>query len=129
MIDRVLLRFIFVGIGNTVLGLGVIFIARQHFPEVVANAIGYLVVVPVSFLTHRDLSFRDTGGRMAAFMRYLPAVGAGYGANLAALTTMLTFGINGYVAQSVAIASHVAVTYLCLRLFVFLNFNRDIPCR
>lgn len=124
MTDRVFGRFLLVGIGNTALGLAVIFIARQFLPDVVANAVGYLFVVPVSFLTHRDFSFRDTGSRLGAFARYLPAVGAGYTANLAALTTLLTFGINGYVAQTVAIAGHVAVTYTLSRLFVFLNFDR-----
>lgn len=59
MIDRTLIRFLIVGIGNTILGLGVIFGARQIFSDIVANLIGYLVVVPISFLSHRDLSFKD----------------------------------------------------------------------
>ena len=86
MIDRTLVRFLLVGIGNTILGLGVIFGARQFFTDIVANLIGYLVVVPISFLTHRDLSFKDHGSRRAAFLRYIPTIAAGYAANYAMLT-------------------------------------------
>ena len=68
--DHTLARFLMVGVGNTILGLAVIFGARQFCSDVAANLIGYLIVVPVSFLSHRDISFRDTGNRMAAFARY-----------------------------------------------------------
>lgn len=63
-LDRTLARFLMVGVGNTISGLAVIFSARQFYPAA-ANLIGYLIVVPVSFLSHRDI-FRDTGDRMAA---------------------------------------------------------------
>lgn len=121
MIDRTLVRFLAVGIGNTVLGLAVIFGARQFFPDLVANLIGYLVVVPISFLTHRDLSFRDKGCRRRAFLRYIPTIGAGYAANYLVLTAGLNASINPYLCQSFAIGSHVVVTYLLSRLFVFIS--------
>lgn len=116
----ILPRFIAVGLINTMLGLGVIFAARQFVGDVAANFIGYLVVVPVSFLTHRGISFRDTGKRSTAFLRYLPTIAAGYAANLAALHSALGL-TNSYVAQSAAISSHVIVTYLLSRVFVFTN--------
>ncbi|MCK6390857.1 MAG: GtrA family protein [Azonexus sp.] len=125
MIDAVLRRFLLVGVGNTALGLGVIFVARQFVPDVIANAIGYLIVVPISFLAHRDLSFRDRGGKLLAFLRYLPVVAAGYAVNLMLLTTALTFGVNAYLGQTAAIAGHVATTYLLSRCFVFLHFERS----
>jgi putative flippase GtrA len=125
MIDRVFARFLIVGIGNTVLGLAVIFAARQLCTEVVANLIGYLFVVPVSFLTHRNVSFRDKGGCAATFARYIPAIALGYLANLGVLTLALNMGVNGYLAQTAAIASHVIVTYLLSRFFVFLTPHRE----
>jgi putative flippase GtrA len=121
MIDRTLVRFLFVGVGNTILGLAVIFGALHFFTDIVANLIGYLVVVPVSFLSHRDLSFRDQGSRRAAFGRYLPTIAAGYAANYAVLTICLNAGANPYLAQTGAIAGHVVVTYILSRLFVFLT--------
>lgn len=118
--SRVFSRFVLVGMLNTVLGLGVIFAASTFVNDFVANLIGYLVVVPVSFLFHRDFSFRDKGSRWAAFLRYLPTTGAGYAANLATLTVGLGF-MNHFLAQTAAIGSHVAVTYLLSHMFVFLN--------
>ena len=123
--DRTLARFLMVGVGNTILGLAVIFGARQFCSDVAANLIGYLIVVPVSFLSHRDISFRDTGNRMAAFARYMPTILAGYAFNYAALTVLLSAGTNPYLAQTVGIACHVIVTYLLSRLFVFLTPLRD----
>lgn len=119
MLDRVLVRYVAVGIGNTALGLGVIFLARQVINEYLANLLCYLLVVPISFLTHRNLSFRDQGGRWAAFMRYLPTVMAGYACNLVALKAALGVGFNPYLAQTTAVGCHVLVTYTLSRFFVF----------
>jgi len=118
MFDPLQFRFIGVGVINTLLGLGVIFAARPFVGEFSANVIGYLVVVPLSFIAHRAVSFRDKGNRWSAFARYLPTIAAGY------LTNLITLGIgleltNAYVAQSAAIFSHVTVTYLLSRHFVF----------
>lgn len=121
MIDRILIRFLIVGIGNTILGLGVIFGARQIFSDIVANLIGYLVVAPISFLSHRDLSFKDRGSRRAAFFRYIPTICVGYAANFEVLYTCLQAGANPYIAQTLAIGCHVAVTYILSRVFVFLT--------
>jgi len=125
MIDRAFRRFLLVGMGNTAMGVGVIFVARQFVPDLIANAIGYLLVVPVSFLTHRDISFRDGGSRLGAFLRYVPVVAIGYGINVIALTNSMSLGVNEYIAQSTAISCHVVATYLLSRLFVFLHINRD----
>ncbi len=121
MIDRTLLRYGLVGIGNTILGLGTIYIARQFVSDFAANLIAYLIVVPVSFVTHRDWSFRDAGQRFPAFMRFLPTVGIGYLINLAILDAGLAAGVNAYVVQAAAIAVYVGTTYLLSRYLVFLQ--------
>ncbi|MBK7424612.1 MAG: hypothetical protein IPJ48_16840 [Propionivibrio sp.] len=52
------------------------------------------------------------------FARYLPTIAAGYLANL--LTLGIGLGLtNAYVAQTAAILSHVTVTYVLSRHFVF----------
>ena len=119
MLDAIALRFALVGIGNTAAGLAVIFSAKQFVDYVTANLIGYLLVVPLSFLTHRDMSFRASGSRLAAFGRYLPTVGLGYLANLVVLNVGLAVSSNAYLTQTVAIACHVATTYFLSRIFVF----------
>lgn len=121
MIDRTFFRFLLVGIGNTILGLGVISGARQFFTDIVANLIGYLVVVPISFSESPGPVLQDRGSRRTAFLRYIPTIAAGYAANYTMLTSCLKFGANPYLAQTLAIGCHVAVTYLLSRVFVFLT--------
>ena len=117
---RLFSRFVVVGIINTALGLGVIFAASAFVDAFLANLVGYLLIVPVSFLTHRNLSFRDQGKRWSAFWRYIPTIGVGYAANLATLTIALKF-VHPLLAQTLAIGSHVAITYVLSHVFVFLN--------
>ena len=118
MFDPLHWRFIGVGLINTLFGLAVIFAARPFVGEFSANAIGYLVVVPLSFLAHRTVSFRDKGNRWSAFARYLPTIAAGYLANL--ITLGIGLGLtNAFVSQTAALFSHVTVTYVLSRHFVF----------
>ena len=98
---------------------------RQEHIQFQSNLIGYLIVVPVSFLMHRDFSFRDSGSRLTAFARYIPTILAGYSINYVALNGLLAALFNPYLAQTVGIACHVVVTYLLSRLFVFLTPLRD----
>lgn len=119
MISRTFARFLSVGIGNTLIGLGVIFYLRQSCSDVIANLIGYLLVTPISFMTHRNFSFRDTGKRIATFIRYLPTMLLGYAANWSVLSLALSIGVNGYFAQTAAIACNVVFTYTLCRIFVF----------
>jgi len=119
VIDRTLLRFVIVGIGNTALGLFVIFVSRQFFSDLIANLVGYLVVVPVSFFTHRELSFRDSGNWMLTFVFYLATIVVAYFVNFAVLIKCLEGGVNPYLAQTSAIASHVIFTYIMFRVIVF----------
>lgn len=98
-----------------------IFGARQFVSDVAANLIGYLVVVPISFLLHRRVSFGDVGRRWPAFLRYLVVIGIGYLANLGCLTALLSRGVDPYLSQAAAIAVHVLVTFFASRAFVFLS--------
>jgi putative flippase GtrA len=113
------IRYLLIGFINTLLGVGVILGAREFCSEIASNAIGYLIVVPLSFLLHREFSFRDKGEKLSAFARYLPTILAGYGSNVAALTAALKAGINPYFSQLAAISTYVLVTFFLQRTFVF----------
>lgn len=112
-------RFLLTGVANTALGLAVIFLAQQFVSPVLANAIGYLIVVPASFLAHRSYSFRDDGALKPAFGRYLLTVAIGYLANRLTLEAGLAVDWNPYVVQTLAIAAHVVTTFLLSKTYVF----------
>lgn len=116
-------RFIVVGIGNTIIGLGVIFSAKQMTDDVTANLIGYLIMVPLTFYFHRNITFKDTGRRLPAFGRYIVSISIGYLCNRLMLTWALSMGINAYISQILAIGSHVAVIYLLSLFFVFVKYE------
>ena len=69
--------------------------------------------------------FRDGGGLVRSFVRYLPVVALGYAVNRVVLEHSLTQAIEAHLAQGLAIAAYVTVTYLLLRLFVFLRPRDD----
>lgn len=117
---KTLSRFLLVGVGNTALGLGVIFAAMQFTSPFLANLVGYLVVVPLSFLGHRHISFQHGGAQLPAFAKYLFVIGVGYASNLAMLNVSTPF-FGPYVAQTMAIGIHVVITYLLSKYYVFPN--------
>ncbi len=119
MIDATLSRFLLVGAANTVLGLGVVFLFGLFTNEYLANLLGFIIVVPVSFITHRNLSFRHSGRVRTAFLRYVPTVAFGYSVNLVVLTGGLAARLNSYAVQAAAITCYVAATYLLSRFLVF----------
>jgi putative flippase GtrA len=118
-VDKSFLRFVLVGIGNTVVGLAVIYGARQFMSDFLANLVGYMLVTPLSFLSHRNLSFRDRGRRLPAFLRYIVTVVVGYVCNLATLKAALSLDVNPYLAQALSVAVYVGTTYLLSRYLVF----------
>jgi putative flippase GtrA len=117
--DAAALRYLLVGLGNTVLGLSIIFLLRQVVNDFAANFAAYFIVVPISFITHRNISFRDRGKKISAYIRYMVVVLVGYAINVILLGSAINMGINEYAAQTMAIVAYVFVTYGMTRLFVF----------
>lgn len=117
--DAAALRYLLVGLGNTVLGLGIIFLLRQAVNDFAANLVAYFIVVPISFITHRNISFRDRGKKISACTRYMVVVLVGYAINVILLGSAIYLEINEYAAQTMSIIAYVFVTYVMTRLFVF----------
>lgn len=111
-------RYLQSGFVNTLLGFGIVFALRPFIGEFPANAAAFVVVVPLSYVSHRDWSFRAPDKTWRAFRRFLPVVALGYVTNLALLASLLPV-FPGVVAQTIAISAHVAVTYLLFKHHVF----------
>ena len=115
-------RFIAVGALNTLVGYG--FILAGLFlgaGDYLANAVGFALGMPVSWLLHRKLTFRVRRRVSAGEIgRYVVAVAIAYGANLAVVTAgrMAGFFENPLV-QLAAVCCYAAVFYVFSRRFVF----------
>lgn len=121
MSQNTLGRYTLAGLFNSALGFGIILGGRHWIGDLAANAIAYLVVVPLSFLSHRDFSFRDRGARGPAMARYMVVVLAGHALNVLTLIVLKHLGLLPELAQILAVCTYVGVSYLAARYYVFRN--------
>jgi putative flippase GtrA len=115
-------RFAVAGVLNTLVGLSVIFGVKLAFaaPEALANAAGYAVGLAVSITLNRKWVFRSIAPARAALCRFLLVFAAAYAVNLGVvLLAAGTFGVNGYLAQTLGVGTYAVLFYLGSRSFVF----------
>lgn len=123
------LRFLLVGIGNTLVGLAVIYAVKAFFGvgDVAANALGYGVGFLISFSLNRSWTFRHQGVVTRALAAFLIVQAAAYSLNLACVLAMIGFGIDSYVAQALGIPPYTVVSYLGSRYFAFAPDKKPGP--
>ena len=78
------IRFLLVGVINTLVGLSIIYAAMYFFGFGIksANLIGYLVGIMVSFTLNKKWTFKNRDRIGASLIRYLVVIGVAYVANL-----------------------------------------------
>jgi putative flippase GtrA len=122
LLSRTALKFLAVGIANTLAGLAVIYGAKWLFRlgDITANAAGYAVGLALSFLLNKHWTFRFGGdSRMAAF-RFLGAFILAYSVNLmTVLTCIRLLGMDGYLAQAIGVIPYTVSFYALSKGFVF----------
>ncbi|HEX2114436.1 MAG TPA: GtrA family protein [Alphaproteobacteria bacterium] len=114
-------RFALVGVGNTLVGLGFIFLGKfmLALPDIPANALGYAAGLAFSFWGNAVWTFEYRGAFMIPAARYAVAFALAYGANLASLVVLTSAGVDGYLAQAASVVPYAATFYLLARFFVF----------
>ena len=115
-------RYIAAGGLSTLFGYGVIAVEMAAFamPPLAANATGFAAGCVFSFLLHRSFTFRSRVGLSAGLTAYLPVVAVGYAANVGVLLLSTGFlRLDPYLAQALAIATYVVLTFLGSSKFVF----------
>lgn len=125
-------RFLAVGALNTLVGYG--FILAGLFlgaGDYLANALGFVLGMPVSWLLHRRLTFRvQRSISTGEIGRYVVAVALSYGANLAVVTAGRMAGfVESPFVQLAAVCCYAAVFYLLSRRFVFRANEGDAAAR
>ena len=121
------LRFILVGIANTLLGLSVIFAAKAlaGLDDFVSNLLGYGFGLLLSFFFNRKWTFRHNGRIYPTAGRFLLAFLLAYMANLMTLYGLRDgAGMNSYLAQTIGIMPYTVIFYLGSRYYVFTQ-NRE----
>jgi len=116
------LRFVLVGVLNTVSGLAVIFALKWllHMPDVAANVVGYAAGLAISFVLNGRWTFQYKGRLGNALPRFAGVVATAYLANLTVVIGAIHgFGINGYVAQTLGVVPYTLATYFGMKHFVY----------
>ena len=118
----VLIRYLLVGVVNTLVGLGAIYFAMYFLRLDIfqANALGYSVGILLSFGLNKAWTFRNNDQVIYSFLRYLLVLAVGYLANLATvLISNSHFGLNPYIAQALGVIPYTAIGFMGSRYFAF----------
>ncbi len=115
------LRFVAVGIVNTVVGLATVLAASAWFGAnaFVANAAGLLAGFIIGYQLNRLWTFRSARAVAMTAPRYLLAFGLSYSFNLVLLAFALRAGMHPILAQGVALVAYSLAFFLLCRLMVF----------
>jgi glycosyltransferase involved in cell wall biosynthesis/putative flippase GtrA len=118
------IRFILVGVINTLVGLSIIYAAMFFFDVGIkaANLIGYLVGLIISFTLNKKWTFKNGDRIRSSLVRYLIVIGVAYVANL---ETVMFFDsylkISPYLAQLMGVFPYALIGYLGCKFFAFPN--------
>jgi putative flippase GtrA len=115
------LRYLMVGVVNTVIGLSIIF-ALMHLgvADVAANAAGYAIGLCVSFVLNGRWTFGAATLDAGRLLRFLLVVGVAYLANLAALVVARdALGWGSHLGQLAGAVTYTAVGFVGSRWFAF----------
>lgn len=118
------ITYTLVGLVNTFVGLGVIYICseilKMHY--VLANVAGYAVGLLVAFFMHRGVTFRTEGKdgsprRQAAL--FLVVFAISFSVQLGVLVALHHAGIVNFLAQVVALGTYMVVGFIGHKYLTF----------
>ncbi|HEV2613026.1 MAG TPA: GtrA family protein [Noviherbaspirillum sp.] len=115
-------RFLLVGVSNTVIGMGIVYIAWRFFgwQDVSANVLGYLVGFLWSFSMNRIWTFNDKGAVARSFSRFALVCAVAYAANLAILIAARSImGEGSFLPHIFGAVAYTGLGYVGSRLFAF----------
>ena len=118
----VFLKYLMVGVVNTVAGFAVIILCLEifHLQPVPSNAVGFAAGLVISFLLNRSFSFRSSVPIGAGLARFAAVATAGYILNLAALLTgEEVLHLGTYPSQILGVSTYVLVVFFASRKLVF----------
>lgn len=128
--DISLVRYLAVGVANTLAGLLVIYTCKWVFGagDISANMIGYGVGILLSFQMNKRWTFGHLGGYWQSLLRYFAVLVCAYLVNLATvLYSIDVLKLNGYLAQALGIGPYTLIGYMGSRYFVFSKPETEAP--
>lgn len=117
-----LIRYLLVGLLNTAVGYGIIFILMYGFgvnPEL-SNAIGYLFGLVVSYTMNRRFTFESKEKRLKEFSKFLGVFAIAYSLNFITLVALIRWlHVEKGVSQILASVVYVGVSFVLSKYYTF----------
>jgi putative flippase GtrA len=116
------LKFLGVGVANTLIGLGVIYAAKYFLEmrDVPANLVGYSIGLMISFALNSRWTFAYEGPRVPALGKFILVTALAYSANLLIVLIAIDyFELNGYLGQALGMPVYTVASYLASKHVVF----------
>ncbi|HEX3896586.1 MAG TPA: GtrA family protein [Rudaea sp.] len=115
-----LARYSLAGVVNGIVSYSVIFACMAlGLTPGISNALGYGAGLVTSFLQSKHWVFRSHGRMLDEWLRFVVVFLISYAANFATLKACISAGVNVYLAQLIACAAYVAVSFVLNSKFVF----------
>jgi putative flippase GtrA len=116
------IRFIAVGLSNTLVGLSVIYLCWRAFgwSDVASNVTGYAVGLLWGFALHRRWTFRADNRIGRGFVRYVAVCLTAYALNLVIVVLMRhLLGPDSFLPHVLGNAAYSLFVFFACRWFVF----------
>ena len=117
-----LIKFSMVGISNTALGLGIIYIAWNVFgiDDITANILGYLAGFLWGYFWNRSWTFSTAPKGIKSFWRYIFICILAYSANLATLGSLRSvLGPDSFLPHVAGALVYAGLSYIGSCYFAF----------
>jgi putative flippase GtrA len=124
---REMLRYAAVGVLNSTVGLGLIFVglALLGMRDTTANLFGYAAGWILSYTVNKAWTFNHRGATMRSLGRFITISAIAYVVNLAMVLLLhRRFGINVYIAQAVGVATYTTFAFLGSYYYAFPKIER-----
>lgn len=120
MIDEKLIKYLMVGILNTIVGFGIIFglMLLGVSPEI-SNISGYAVGIIFSYFMNKFFTFKSKTKNKIEFIKFIISMLIAYILNFTTLKICLNLGINPYICQILSNIIYTASGFLISKFWVF----------
>jgi putative flippase GtrA len=129
LLKHTLIKYLITGVGNTLVGLSIIyfFLYVLGWKSAPANLVGYGVGMVFSFAVNKRWTFGDTGSHVLAFIRFAVVLCVAYLANLVTVLELeQALHVNKYLAQAAGVPPYTLVGYLGCRFYAFNNHSPGV---
>ena len=117
-----LIRFVLVGGGVTVLYSGITLVLTVgHIAEsrVWASAIASLIVIPLSFLAHRRVTYKDTAHTYGQFLRFGVIAAVNFSVNIGLMLSSELLGLSIWAALVIGWILVPSINFTINTIWVF----------